>query len=85
MTIYKKYSILVGLCIFGLILIEIRASNTVIAYSEKFEKLSNLEKSLKIENQILENEIASNASLKVISSKSAALGFSPKISIQYIR
>ena len=81
----KKY---LGLALMGLIsltLIEIWASNTVVAFGEKFDKLTETEKNLKMENQILENEIAKNSSLSSIASKSAALGFSPNQSIQYIR
>lgn len=81
----KKYIILTVIGLFSLILIEIWVSNTVIAYGEKYEKLSDLEKNLKMENQILENEISNNSSLKVISSKSAELGFYQSTGIQYIR
>mgnify|MGYP001600787163 CR=1 len=81
----KKY---LGLALLGLIsltLIEIWASNTVVAFGEKLDKLTDAEKNLKLENQILENEIAKNSSLVNLASKSAALGFSSAVSIQYIR
>lgn len=81
----KKYAILATIFLLLLVLIEIWASNTVVAYGEKYEKLSVLEKNLKMENQILENEIAVNSSLKTIATKSAQLGFSRLLSIQYIR
>jgi hypothetical protein len=81
----KKYIILATISLLFLTLIEIWASNTVVAFGEKYEKLSTIEKNLKIENLILENEIASNSSLKTIASKSAELGFSKLQSIQYIR
>ena len=81
----KKYIIfsLTGLLI--LTLIEIWVSNEAVAFGEKFEKLSILEKGLKMENQILENEIAKNTSLSSIATKSAQFGFSQAVSIQYIR
>jgi len=82
---YRKYIVLTIISLFTLTLIEIWVSNTVIAYGEKYEKLSTLEKNLKMENQILENEIAENSSLKTIASKSAELGFSTSQGIQYIR
>lgn len=98
MTITKKFETqvmqkkfpkkFIGLAIFGLftlVIIEIWASNTVIAYGEKLENLTLLEKNLKIENQLLENEIAKNSSLQVVASKSSQLGFTPVKSIQYIR
>lgn len=81
----KKYLILTVISLFTLTMIEIWVSNTVIAYGEKYEKLSVLEKNLKMENQILENEIAKNSSLKSVASKAAELGFSAHSGIQYIR
>lgn len=81
----KKYVILAIVGLITLTIVEIWASNTVVAFGEKFDKLTVLEKNLKMENQILENEIAKNSSLSSIASKSAALGFSPNQSIQYIR
>ena len=84
-TYPKKYGALVILALFVLTVIEIWASNIVVTYGEKFESLSKLSKSLKMENQVLENEIAKNSSLISIASKSAELGFSKPESIQYIR
>lgn len=81
----KKYIILTIISLFTLTLIEIWVSNTVIAYGEKYEKLSILEKNLKMENQIIENQIAANSALKTIALKSAELGFSPSLGIQYLR
>lgn len=83
--IFGKYLYLVVISFFALILINIWANNTVIAYGEKYEKLAALEKNLRMENQILENEIAKNSSLGTVATKSAELGFSQSDSIQYIR
>lgn len=81
----KKYAVLVATGLFVLMLIEIWASNNVVTYGDKLERLSMLSKSLSLENQILENEIAKRQSLNNIASKSAELGFSQPESIQYIR
>lgn len=81
----KRYIVLTIVGLITLSLIEIWASNVVIAYGEKYEKLSSTEKNLMIENQILENNIAQSSSLKEIATKSAELGFSSDQSIQYIR
>lgn len=81
----KKYISLALGVIFILMLIEIWVSNNIVTYGDKLEKLSNLSKTLTMENQILENEIAKTKSLQSISSKSAELGFSTPESIQYIR
>ncbi|MDD5415806.1 MAG: hypothetical protein PHE48_02230 [Candidatus Daviesbacteria bacterium] len=81
----KKYACLVAIGLFILMLAEIWASNNVVEYGEKLEKLSLLSKTLSTENQLLENEIASGGSLSNVASRSAELGFSSPESIQYIR
>jgi hypothetical protein len=81
----KTYIVLTAIGLFTLIMIEIWASNSAVAYGEKFEQLSDAAKNLQMENTILENEIAKQASLASIASKSAQLGFSSDWSIQYIR
>lgn len=81
----KKY-LSMGIVFFlVLMLVGIWASNNVAEYGEKFAKLSALAKSLSLENQVLENEIAKMQSLNDVASKSAGLGFSEPESIQYIR
>lgn len=81
----KKYiGIIIG-CLFVLMLVEIWANNNVVTYGEKYEKLSSLAKTLSLENQMLENEIAKEVSLSNVASKSAELGFTRPESIQYIR
>ena len=81
----KRYIVLSIVCLFVLLLVEIWAGNNVVAYGEKFDKLSSIAKTLHLENQILENEIAKYESLNNVASKSAELGFSQAESIQYIR
>lgn len=81
----KKYFSLGVIVLLVLMLAEIWVSNSMAEYGEKFEKLAVLSKSLSMENQILENEIAKQQSLNSISSKSAELGFAEAESIQYIR
>lgn len=81
----RRYIALSVICLFVLMLVEIWAGNNVVAYGEKFEKLSTLQKTLNLENQILENEIAEKESLNNIASRSGELGFSEPQSIQYIR
>lgn len=80
----KRY-ITLGIVFFLILMVvEVWASNNVAEYGEKFEKLSVLAKTLSLENQVLENEIAKMQSLNDVASKSAALGFSEPESIQYI-
>lgn len=84
-TYSKKYIVLVIICLFALMLVEIWVSNNAASFGEKFAKLSQLTKTLSLENQVLENEIAKIESLKNVASRSAELGFSQPESIQYIR
>lgn len=84
-AISKKYAVVVIAGILVLMLAQIWANNNVVTYGEKFEKLSSLTKTLNLENQILENEIAEYEALRNIASKSADLGFSEAQSIEYIR
>ncbi|MBI2599940.1 hypothetical protein HYW43_03405 [Candidatus Daviesbacteria bacterium] len=81
----KLYIILAIIGLSALMLIEIWVNNTMIAYGERFEKLTTAEKNLRMENQILENEIAKRSSYINIASESAELGFSSGQSILYIR
>lgn len=81
----KKYIALTVAGLLFLTIVEIWVNNTVITFGEKFESISGMERVLSMENQILENEIAENASLNSLASKSAELGFSKQESIQYIR
>lgn len=81
----KKYITLIVFSLSALMVLEIWVSNNVVTYGEKFEKLSMLQQSLSLENQILENNIAKQEALSRIASKSAELGFSSPESIQYIR
>lgn len=81
----KKYIALTVAGLLFLTIVEIWVNNTVVTFGEKFESISRMDRVLSMENQILENEIAKNASLNSLASKSAELGFSRQESIQYIR
>ena len=83
--ISKKYILFFSICLILLIVLEIWVQNSMVLYGEKFEKISQLEKILKVENQILENEIAKQSSLHSLASKSAELGFLKPEHMQYIR
>lgn len=73
------------LFLMSLVLIEIWVNTATVSYGAKFEEIEETERQLSMENQVLENEIAKNASLINISSKSAELGFTSAKSVQYIR
>lgn len=81
----KKYVAFIGFGLIFLIVLEIWVQNNLVLYGERFEKMSKLERMLKMENQILENEVAKIGSLQNLASKSAELGFLKPEKIQYIR
>ncbi|MBI2019894.1 hypothetical protein HYS94_00530 [Candidatus Daviesbacteria bacterium] len=81
----KKYVVLGGITLFILILIEIWVSNTMVSFGEKLVSINNLKNTIKLENQILQNEIAKYSSLTNVATESSKLGFSKPESIQYIR
>lgn len=99
MTIIKKFEVekqekfkfpkfwvaVTVLFVMGLVFIEIWVNTATVSYGAKFEEMEEVARTLLMENQILENEIAKNSSLINISSKSAELGFIPAKSVQYIR
>lgn len=81
----KKYIALVTAGFLVLVSAEIWANNNVVTYGGKLERISVLTKTVSLENQILENEIAARGALRNVASKSAELGFFEPESIQYIR
>ena|SRR5258708_23110914 len=67
-----------------LVILEIWALNRLATYGEqilKFEKASN---ELKLENQILQNQIAQKSSLNKVEDQSFSLGFRPIHHIEYL-
>lgn len=83
--ISKKFIILSVISILILVVVEVWASNTVVTFGDRLERISALQQSLRMENQILENEIAKRSSIYSIASESAMLGFSKPSDVQYIR
>lgn len=81
----RKYLVLIAAGIFFLLLIEIWAVNNASTYGKKFDEMSALGGVLRMENQILENEIARESALTSLATRAAELGFLKPQSIQYIR
>ena len=84
-TLSKKLTFFIGICMVFLIIAEIWINNSLITYGVKMEKISVLEKNLRMENQILQNEIAKKTSLVNVATESAKLGFSSSEKVEYIR
>ena len=81
----KKFIVPLGAILIVLIIVEIWVNNTLFSYGGKLQNISTLETALKMENQIIENDVAKHTSLTDVASESAKLGFSKVDNIQYIR
>lgn len=68
-----------------LVVLQVWANNTLAMYGSKLDSISQLDSSLELENQVIENKIAELSSLNNIASKSATLGLSTPKSVQYLR
>ncbi len=81
----KKLTASMGFFLISLVIAEIWVANSMANFGEKFDNIKTLEKNLAQDNQILENEISTQASLQSIASSSAALGLQTPKSVKYIR
>lgn len=81
----KKYIFIVSIGLVSLIVMQIWANNTVASFGNKFEKVSDLQQNLILENKILENDIARYSALNYVASQSAILGFTKPKSVEYLR
>lgn len=82
---HKKFTVAIGFLLISLVIAEIWVANTMANFGQKFNNIRVLEKTYTQENQILENEISTEASLQSIASASATLGLLPPKSVKYIR
>lgn len=81
----SKKIIFLGSFLLGtLVVLQIWANNTIVNYGDKFEEIRQRETNLRLENQILENEIATTLSLDNIASASSTLGLEPSKDVQYL-
>lgn len=80
----KKMTFLSVLLLVVLSIMQIWANNTLAIYGAKLEEISQIDQSLQMENQVLENKIAILSSLNNIASKSATLGLGTPKSVQYL-
>lgn len=76
----------IGLSLLGVVLLmEIWMINQYATYGTKVEQLYSLRDKLKLENQILENQIAAQTSMESIEKKAKSLGFSEINQVEYLR
>lgn len=81
----KRIIISVILVLTLLIIPEIWISHSLATYGDKLKDIENLQSSLSLENQVLENEVSSLSAINKIASSSGALGLIAPKDIQYIR
>lgn len=81
----KRFTYPLMFLIVVLVIVEIWVNNALITYGDKLQNMLSLEKTLKMENQILQNEVARSTSLYNVATESARLGFSRSEKVQYIR
>ena len=74
-----------GIVLFIGIFLEIWLVNRLSTYGQKIFQLERSSISLKMENQILINQIDKKASLAEIEKEAINLGFEKKISVEYLK
>lgn len=80
----KKYLLILVPYFLILIITTVWVNNAMVGYGEKFHTLSQLEKSLYMENKVLEIEISKKMAIQQIASQSAKLGFLKPKNIEYV-
>ena len=81
----KKVILLFMIIILALTVVEIWAVNRLSTYGEQINKLELTKRSLHLENQVLENEIAEKSSFQDIIVSAKALGFERVKNVQIIQ
>ena len=80
-----KRFVLIGILLITLVVVEIWVTNAMVTFGQKLASIENSQRSIQLENRILENEIAKQTALGNIASASATLGFIKPKTIQYVR
>lgn len=82
---YKKYTVFGVVILLTLGFLEVWMNNTVVSSGQKYEKISQMQQKLVLENQILENQVEKKSSLIEIATRSAELGFTRAKNVQYLQ
>ena len=80
-----KAARLIIVVFFLVLFLEIWVVNRLSTFGHKIQDIKDSQASLELENQILESQIAKQASLLAIESKASALGFDSLKNIEYIK
>ena len=81
----KKLLIVLFTIIIAITVVEIWAVNRLATFGLQINQLESTISSLKLENQIMENKIAKQASLKELQTKIKVLGFEKIKAVQYLK
>lgn len=80
----KKAIILIAFMVLGGIVLEIWVTNRLVTYGEKIAEIQTAKSKLKMENQVLQNQISEHASLNKIRKYASNLGFKSGGKVEYI-
>lgn len=80
----KQIFFLFGIIIIMVTILEIWAVNRLATFGDQISKTNEAKNALKLENQLLENQIAQQSSLLQAANTAQALGFENIKNIQYI-
>lgn len=84
-TLKRKIGLFLSLILIPVIILEIWSLNRLSTYGEQISSLENTKSALKLENQILQNEIARKSSLRLMESASKLYGFKNVSKIEYLK
>lgn len=73
------------LIVIPVIVLEIWSLNRLSTYGEQISSLEKTKASLKLDNQILENEIAQKSSLRIMENISKSYGFKNISKVEYVK
>lgn len=66
------------------VIIEAWVVNSLSSYGDKLSDLEREKAKLELENQVLKNELASQAALKLVEQRAKSVGFEPIRTLEYI-
>lgn len=81
----KKFLLAVSIATLSLVIAEIWVVHALSIYGSKAKKIENLHEKIKLENEILQNEILYHSSLNKIATTSSFYGLNEPKKVQYIR
>lgn len=82
----KSAYVVSGILLFlSLSILEIWLVNRLVSFGQRMHQLMLAQTTLELENQLLENQLASKTSLNYLSLRSEQLGFASSKNVQYLK